>query len=162
MNDRGLGSISTHFSAPPRAWGAQPATRQDDQLQVSPAGATSTASPAGTAAQSPSDAGGPVGLGTAKSSIKNRARPVEPVRVLTVVSPTEHWEKAIKERCPENKSTPLGKKRRKYPPAGPDGVRRWLVKLPHQSTIGATEGVGGGSARVISQKPLNGGQLAKR
>eukprot|EP00959_Pyramimonas_sp_CCMP1952_P104075 2175379-Pyramimonas_sp.AAC.1 len=49
-----------------RTSGAQPVTRQDDQVEVSPTGAASTASPAGKAVQSSSDAAGPVGLGTAE------------------------------------------------------------------------------------------------
>eukprot|EP00959_Pyramimonas_sp_CCMP1952_P090147 1887151-Pyramimonas_sp.AAC.1 len=68
----------------------------------------------------------------------------------------------MKEKCPEYKATQVGEKRKTYPPVGLDGVRRWLVKLSHQSTIGVTEGAGGGPARIVFLRPLNAGESAKR
>eukprot|EP00959_Pyramimonas_sp_CCMP1952_P319912 6694242-Pyramimonas_sp.AAC.1 len=145
-----------------RTSGAQPAMGQDDQFEVAPAGAVSTVSPAGKAVQSSSDAEDPVGPGAAKSTAEHRARPVEPVRVLTPVSPAVHCEKAIKEKCPKCTSTGLGRTKLEYLPAVPDGVRGWPVKLSHQSTIGVAGGAGGGSTRIISLRPLNAAELAKR
>eukprot|EP00959_Pyramimonas_sp_CCMP1952_P167685 3504610-Pyramimonas_sp.AAC.1 len=85
-----------------RASGAQPSPRQDDQLEVSPAGAVPNASPTGEPSQNPSDTGDSIGPGTAMSSIKSRARSVEPVRVATAASPAEHCEQALRDKCPEN------------------------------------------------------------
>eukprot|EP00959_Pyramimonas_sp_CCMP1952_P088243 1846138-Pyramimonas_sp.AAC.1 len=57
----------------------------------------------------------------------------------------------MQEKCPACKSTGLSKTHEKYHPLGPGGVRRWPVTLPHQSTIGVTEGADGGSTGIISR-----------
>eukprot|EP00959_Pyramimonas_sp_CCMP1952_P296020 6192267-Pyramimonas_sp.AAC.1 len=50
---------------------------------------------------------------------------------------------------------------KQFPPVGRNHDRRWLIELPHQSSIEVTEGTGG-TERVISLKPLNARELANR